>query len=69
MKIFLFAVLLIVVAPTLVLCQSKQSDKAAKELMQIERDWVTASLRRDKAWLERFFTDEFVSTHPTSGTI
>jgi len=69
MKIFLFAVLLIVVAPTLVLCQSKQSDKAAKELMQIERDWVTASLRRDKAWLERFFADEFVSTHPTSGTI
>lgn len=70
MKNFLFAVLLIVAAaPPLVLCQSTRSDKAAEELMRLERDWVTASLKRDKAWLERFFADEFISTHPTSGTI
>jgi ketosteroid isomerase-like protein len=37
--------------------------------MQLERDWVTATLKRDKVWLERFFADEFISTHPTSGTI
>lgn len=37
--------------------------------MQLERDWVTASLQRDKTWLERFFADEFISTHPTSGTM
>jgi ketosteroid isomerase-like protein len=69
MKIILIAVLLMVATPILVLCQTNQNDKAAKELMQFERDWVTATLKRDKVWLERFFADEFISTHPTSGTI
>ena len=69
MKTILIAVLLVVATPILVLCQTNQNDKTAKELMQLERDWVTASLKRDKAWLERFFADEFISTHPTSGTI
>ncbi len=69
MKIILIAVLLVVATPILVLCQTNQNDKTAKELMQLEREWVTATLKRDKFWLERFFADEFISTHPTSGTI
>ncbi len=69
MKTILIAVLLVVATPILVLCQTNQNDKTAKELMQLERDWVTATLKRDKVWLERFFADEFISTHPTSGTI
>jgi ketosteroid isomerase-like protein len=69
MKIILIAVLLVVATPILVLCQTNQNDKTANELMQLERDWVTATMKRDKVWLERFFADEFISTHPTSGTI
>jgi ketosteroid isomerase-like protein len=69
MKIILIAVLLMVATPISVLCQTNQNDKTAKDLMQFERDWVTATLKRDKVWLERFFADEFISTHPTSGTI
>ncbi len=69
MRIILIAVLLLVAMPTLVLSQTNQNDKTVKELMQLERDWVTASLKRDKIWLERFFADELISTHPTSGTI
>ncbi|HVE57517.1 MAG TPA: nuclear transport factor 2 family protein [Pyrinomonadaceae bacterium] len=69
MKIFILAVLLIVGAPMIVLCQKKQSDKMVNELMHLERDWVAASLKRDRTWLKSFFADEFVSTHPTSWTI
>ena len=69
MKTIVIAVLLLFAMPILVSSQTKQNDKIAQELMQLERDWVTATLKRDKAWLERFFADEFISTHPTSGTI
>lgn len=46
-----------------------QDEAVAQELMQLERGWVTASIKRDKVWLEQFLADEFVSTHPTSGTV
>lgn len=74
MKRFLIAVMLMAVASVLAYDQtgrkqSSQNEKVAQELMQLERYWVTASVKRDKAWLERFFADEFISTHPTSGTI
>lgn len=69
MKIVLIGVLLLIASPILVFGQTNRNDKTANELMQLERDWVTATLKRDKAWLERFFADDFISTHPTSGTI
>ena len=38
-------------------------------LKQAEADWVKASVRRDKAWLEAFLADEVTVTHPTSGKV
>ncbi len=44
-------------------------EQATQELIQLERGWVAASVKRDRPWLERFFADEVVTTHPTSGTV
>lgn len=54
-----------------VLSQKKnsKSDRVSQQLMQLERDWNTAAIKQDKSWLERFFADELITTHPTSGTI
>jgi ketosteroid isomerase-like protein len=71
MKQIILVTILMAFTSGFVFSQTKanQNDKVAQELMQLERDWITASLKRDKAWLERFFADELIVTHPTSGTI
>ena len=43
--------------------------EAQAALKQAEADWVKASVRRDKAWLEGFLADEVTVTHPTSGKV
>ncbi len=54
-----------------VMCQNRpgNKNKASQQLMQLERDSNTATMQQDKAWLESFFADELITTHPTSGTL
>ena len=47
----------------------QRKENATEELKQLERDWVKASVQRDREWLQQFLADEFISTHPTSGIL
>jgi len=69
MKFVLWTLLCLVALPLLGSAQHRGAEKTAAELMQLERRWVAVSLKPDRDWLEHFFADEFISTHPTSGTI
>ena len=49
---------------------AREGDTQVEELLKkAEADWITASLRRDKVWLEGFLADEVTVTHPTSGKV
>jgi creatinine amidohydrolase len=69
MKLFLIVSLLFITVPAFVSGQKGPDVRIAEELMQLERDWITASLKRDRRWLEQFFADELTVTHPGIGRV
>jgi len=71
MKTQFFGLCLLVTLPLSVWCQKRSTSNygVTQQLMQLERDWNTATMKQDKVWLDHFFADELITTPPTSGTI
>jgi hypothetical protein len=47
----------------------KQAERAAQELRQFERDWITASMNHDNDWQQRFFANKLLVIPAESETV
>jgi ketosteroid isomerase-like protein len=67
MKRLIFAMVLVLAVSFLIFGQAKKqtaakSTSADQELIQLEKDWSNAAIKRDVAFLDRIMTDDNVGT-------